>query len=73
VRKSIQEVKREIGRRVQRAREASELTQEQAAHKAGIDWRRWQRIEAGLVNPTIATLDRVARAVGATIDVTFRR
>lgn len=50
----------ELGARVRTARQAAGLTQEDAAGAAGIDWRRWQRIEEGAVNPTIRTLVRVA-------------
>ena len=42
----------------------AELTQEAAAAKAGIDYKRWQRLEAGEVNATIRTLVRVSRGVG---------
>jgi transcriptional regulator with XRE-family HTH domain len=58
------ELQREIGRRVRVARVQAGLTQEEAASAAGIDWRRWQRIENGTVNPTVRTLARVASAVG---------
>ena len=53
----------ELGQRVRAARIQAGLTQEDAAHAAEIDWRRWQRIEEGTVNPTVKTLVRVARAV----------
>ncbi len=56
-------VQREVGRRVRRAREAAKLTQEAAAHRAGIDYKRWQRIEQGTVNLTLRTLVRVAAAL----------
>lgn len=59
-------VQREIGERIRRARLAAQLTQEQAAHEAGIDAKRFQRLELGQVNATINTLARVARALGLT-------
>jgi len=31
-----------------------------------IDWRRWQRLENGTVNPTVRTLLRVSTALGTT-------
>lgn len=40
------------------------MTQEDAAHVAGIDYKRWQRLEQGDVNPTVKTLERVALALG---------
>ncbi|MEZ4219635.1 MAG: helix-turn-helix transcriptional regulator [Polyangiaceae bacterium] len=54
---------REIGTRVREARVAAALTQEEAAARAAIDSKRWQRIEYGQVNPTATTLLRVAEAV----------
>lgn len=60
-------VLREVGRRVRLAREAAGLTQEAAAAAAGIDYKRWQRIEQGAVNPTVRTLVRVAAALGTNL------
>ena len=56
---------REIGGRVRAARESRGLTQEEAAHAAGIDYKRWQRLEQGTVNPTVKTLERAAQALGS--------
>lgn len=53
----------ELGARIRAARKAAGLTQEEAAHAAGMDWRRWQRIESGSANLTVLTLVRVARAL----------
>ncbi len=58
------EVLREVGQRVRAAREAAGYTQEEAAARADIDYKRWQRLEQGTVNPTIRTLARVASALG---------
>jgi transcriptional regulator with XRE-family HTH domain len=60
------ELQREIGRRIQAARSRAGLTQAEAAAAAEIDWRRWQRLENGAVNPTVHTLSRVAAALGLT-------
>ena len=60
-------VLKKVGRRVAAARLHMEFTQEAAASKAGIDVKRWQRIEAGEVNATIRTLVRVATALGMTV------
>ncbi|KAA0240720.1 XRE family transcriptional regulator [bacterium] len=53
----------ELGARIRGARNAVGLTQEEAAHAAGMDWRRWQRIERGSANLTIRTLVRIAEAL----------
>lgn len=57
----------EIGKRVRRARAAAGLTQEEAAHLAQIDYKHWQRVEQGVVNPTIQTLCRIADTLGVTM------
>lgn len=59
-------VQKEIGQRIHRARVAAGMTQEEAAAAAGIDHKRWQRLEQGAVNPTARTLVRVATALGLT-------
>lgn len=62
---SVNSVQCELGRRLRAAREAAKLTQEEAAAAAGIDYKRWQRLEQGAVNATVRTLTRAAEAVGA--------
>jgi transcriptional regulator with XRE-family HTH domain len=64
---------RHLGARIKAARQDAELTQEQAAHIAGIDLKRWQRIEAGQVNCTVKTLVRVAQATGTDVYALFKR
>ena len=54
---------RELGRRIKGARDASGLTQEEAASRCDVDYKRWQKIEAGSVNVTVRTLARVAEAM----------
>ncbi|MFH0899245.1 MAG: helix-turn-helix transcriptional regulator [Pseudomonadota bacterium] len=63
-REPVVSILRELGIRIRVAREAAKLTQEEAASRAGIDYKRWQRLEAGTVNATVRTLVRVAGAVG---------
>ena len=54
-----------LGRKVALARQARQLTQKQAAKLANISDRYLQRIEAGMVNLTMATLLRIARPLKA--------
>lgn len=54
----------DLAERLKAARAASGLTQEAVAAKAGIDHRRYQRLEQGTSNTTIRTLVRIAAAVG---------
>ena len=53
---------KEIGARIRAARQAAGLSQEDAAHRAGIGAKRWQQLEYGHVNVTVRTLVRVATA-----------
>lgn len=48
------------------ARLRAGLTQEEAASRGGIDYKRWQQLEQGRVNATLRTLVRVARGCGVT-------
>jgi transcriptional regulator with XRE-family HTH domain len=57
----------EVGSRVRSTRTRAHITQEQAAARAGIDVKRWQRLENGSVNATLRTLLRVARALDVSI------
>ncbi|MFT3773938.1 MAG: helix-turn-helix transcriptional regulator [Minicystis sp.] len=58
------DVQKEVGRRIHRARVDAGMTQDAAAAAAGIDLKRWQRLEQGSVNATVKTLVRVAEALG---------
>jgi transcriptional regulator with XRE-family HTH domain len=64
---SLKIVLKDLGRSVRRARTSAGITQEKAASQADIDYKRYQRIEAGTVNLTVRTLHRIARA----LDVDF--
>jgi transcriptional regulator with XRE-family HTH domain len=57
-------VLKEIGVRIRAARQAAGLSQEDAAHRAGIGAKRWQQLEYGNVNVTMRTLVRIAAACG---------
>ncbi len=56
---------------MRRLRKKVGWTQEQAAEAIGIAPRHYQKIEAGDVNATVATLVNVAKAFGVTIKDLF--
>jgi transcriptional regulator with XRE-family HTH domain len=60
-------VLRDLGKRISAARAVAGLTQEEASARAEIDYKRYQRIEAGSVNVTVKTLVRIASA----FEITF--
>ncbi len=45
---------------IKMARKQEQLTQEAASSMADIDYKRWQKIEAGGMNITLFTLSRIA-------------
>jgi len=58
-------LQRVVGKNVKALRVRRGLTQEEAAHRAKLDYKRWQRIEAGRVNVTLHTLVSVSAALAA--------
>ena len=64
---SAEAIQRRIGERMRELRTKLDMTQEAAAAASGIDYKRWQRLEAGDVNATIKTIVRVA----ITLSVSF--
>lgn len=51
--------------RVKQIRKAKQLTQEQFAERAGIDYKYYQHVEAGRrPNPELNTLEKLAKACG---------
>jgi ribosome-binding protein aMBF1 (putative translation factor) len=63
----------EVGREVRRLREEAGLTQRQLADRAGMTQSVIARLEAGGTEPTLATLDRVAKALGLELTIAFQR
>ena len=61
---AIPKVRRDFARQLKRYRKAVGLTQEEAAEKAGMDTRYYQRIESDKPNAVkIDTIDRLAKAL----------
>ena len=60
-----------IGEQVRRLRKEKGLTQEELASRIGTRQPIVARLEAGAHVPTWRTLDRVAKALGARVDVTL--
>lgn len=58
-----------LGREIERRREALGMTQEQLARRSGMRQETISRIECGRANPTAGTLDALARALGARLEI----
>jgi transcriptional regulator with XRE-family HTH domain len=56
-----------MGRRIQRLREARDLSRQQLARKAGMNRETVRLLEAGRFDPTLRTLTKLARALGVTL------
>jgi transcriptional regulator with XRE-family HTH domain len=56
-----------LGKAIRESREAHELTQEELAAAAKITVRTLSQIETGTANPTWATVDEIAGALGMSI------
>ena len=52
-----------LARVVVRHRQAAKLTQEEAAHEAGLSLRHYQNLESGALNPSYHTLRAVAKGL----------
>ncbi|MBR0139281.1 MAG: helix-turn-helix domain-containing protein [Firmicutes bacterium] len=59
------------GRAVVLARARRSMTQSELAAAAGINQSDLSRIEKGLGNPSIATLARIAKALGGTLNISI--
>lgn len=57
----------QIGTVLKRRREAKGLSQETLAKKAGVTREYVNKLEAGHYDPTVGTLRRLARALGASL------
>ncbi len=60
-----------VGAEIAAARNNVGITQKALAEKTGIDQSDLSKIERGITNPTIGTLERIADALGMQINITF--
>lgn len=56
-----------IAARIKELRKSSDLTQEQLAEKANIDYKFFQKIETGKRNITVNTLIRISSSLDVTL------
>ena len=54
------------------ARAAAGISQKQLAALTGIDQSDISKIERGVANPSVATLDRIARAMGGNLSISIQ-
>jgi transcriptional regulator with XRE-family HTH domain len=56
-----------VGKQVQKLREFKGLSQQDLAAKCNFEKSNMSRLEAGKVNPTLSTLEKVAKALDVSI------
>jgi transcriptional regulator with XRE-family HTH domain len=62
---------RRLAVNIKTARKKRGLTQEEAAYRSGIGYKRWQNIESGRANTTVFTVGRIAKTLGVDIHALF--
>lgn len=60
-----------LGREIRLARDVACLTQAELSRKSGVPQETISRIERGRANPTMSTLEKLARAMGTKINLTI--
>lgn len=58
-----------IGQRLQESRKAKGMTQQDVADKSGVTRTTVSKIEAGRFNAGVDIVDKLARAMGASLDI----
>lgn len=58
-----------IGQRLQEVRKAQGMTQQDVADKSGVTRTTVSKIEAGKFNAGVDIVDRLARSMGASLDI----
>ena len=61
----------QVMRAMAQARRESGLTQKQLSERTGINQSNLSRIESGDINPSVATLNRIATAMGKKLIIAF--
>ncbi len=54
------------------ARRIAGLSQKALSERSGIDQSDISKIERGVANPSVATLERIARALGGELEINIR-
>ncbi len=60
-------IRKQSGEHIRERRTARGLTQEELAHRAGLDYSYLNQIENGRRNPSLDAIDRIATALGVSV------
>ena len=61
-----------VGKQIQKLRESRGLSQQDLAAKCNFEKSNMSRLETGRVNPTLSTLEKIAKALDVSIAELFR-
>jgi transcriptional regulator with XRE-family HTH domain len=64
-------VNKRLGEKIRKFRENKEITQEEAAYRAGLDYSYYNQIEMGKRNPSVKALSKIAKVLGVNIKDLF--
>lgn len=64
---NLEQAMKRFGKNVQKIRKSGRMTQEEM-RDFGFNYRYFQKIEAGLVNPTLGTLVKLSKALGCPLE-----
>ena len=59
---------KKLGENIRRIREEKQMTQTDLCRKLGVDRAYMSNVENGKKNPTLLTIDKIARALGVSTD-----
>lgn len=60
-----------VGKNIQKIRESKGISQQELAAKCNFEKSNMSRLEAGRVNPTLSTLEKVAKALDVSLAELF--
>jgi len=60
-------INKELGKRIREIRKKKEMTQEDLAYKAGLDYSYINQIENGKRNPSMEAVEKIAKALGVKV------
>lgn len=63
------DIRRRIGLALKNARALAGMTQQELADRAGLHWTAVSRYERGAVEPTLANIERLEKALGRSLDL----
>ena len=69
---SVDQIYAEIGKRIVKARKAKDMSQEKLASESGIDRSHIGFIEQGRRHPTVATLHKITKVLGLSLEQLFK-